>query len=392
MPNLNQTPSGERVTIGLFGRRNAGKSALINALTGQSLAIVSDVAGTTTDPVSKAMELLPLGPVTVIDTPGLDDEGELGRMRVERTYGVLNRTDIAVIVIDATRGMGEWEEKLLALIREKGIPHVIAWNQSDREGAAPPVEGAIAVSALRGDGIEELRGAIASFTDNGKVRRIISDLVQSNDIVVLVTPIDSAAPKGRLILPQQQTIRDLLDGGAMPLVCRETELSAALSSLAGPPRMVVTDSQAFGYVAGIVGPQIPLTSFSMLMARYKGNFADAVAGARAIDSLKPGDRVLISEGCSHRRQCGDIGSVKLPNWLKKKVGGELSFTFTSGGDFPQDFDGFRLVIHCGGCMLTEREMLHRYKTAKAAGIPITNYGVAIAHLHGILDRAAAPLL
>lgn len=389
MSELNQTPSGERTHIGIFGRRNAGKSALINALTGQSLAIVSDVAGTTTDPVSKAMELLPLGPVVITDTPGLDDVGELGGMRVEKTLGVLAKTDIAVIVADASRGMSEYEQSLLADVKKRGIPHVTVYNKCD---IAKPdaADGAVCVSAATGEGIHELKERLASFAGAEPERKLIGDLVSVGDAVILVTPIDASAPKGRLILPQQQVIRDLLDHGAMPLVCRDTELCAALSRLT--PKMVVTDSQAFAEVSKIVPENIPLTSFSMLMARYKGNFTEAVKGAAALDGIKDGDTVVISEGCTHHRQCEDIGTVKIPKLIKKHTGAEPNFIFTSGGEFPKTLDGVKMVIHCGGCTLNARELRHRYGIAADAGVPITNYGVAIAHMTGILERAKQPLI
>ena len=388
MSELNQTPSGERVHIGIFGRRNAGKSALINALTGQSLAIVSDVAGTTTDPVSKAMELLPLGPVMITDTPGLDDVGALGEMRVEKTRGVLAKTDIAIIVVDASRGIGEYETELLDDVKSRGVPHIVVYNKCDI--ISPASADGICVSAATGEGIAALKEKLASFAAKEPEQRLIADLVERGDIVILVTPIDASAPKGRLILPQQQVIRDLLEAGAIPLVCRETELEAALSSVT--PRLVVTDSQAFGYVSSRVPESIPLTSFSMLMARYKGNFADAVRGAAALDTIKTGDKILISEGCTHHRQCEDIGTVKLPMWIRKHTGAEPEFVFTSGTEFPSELDEYKLVIHCGGCTLNPRELRYRYSKAAKAGIPMTNYGVAIAHMHGILERASKPLL
>ncbi len=388
MSGLNQTPSGERVHIGIFGRRNAGKSALINALTGQSLAIVSDVAGTTTDPVSKAMELLPLGPVMITDTPGLDDVGELGQMRVEKTRAVLSKTDIAIIVIDASRGKSELEAALIEDVRARAVPHVVVYNKCDVK--MPEAVDGICVSAVTGEGIDTLKEKLASFSAKENEARLIGDLVSRGDAVILVTPIDASAPKGRLILPQQQVIRDLLEAGAMPLVCRESELEAALEKLT--PKMVVTDSQVFGLVSGIVPEGIPLTSFSMLMARYKGNFADAVHGASALDTIKEGDKILISEGCTHHRQCEDIGTVKLPMWIKKHTGVAPEYVFTSGTEFPRDLSGYKMVIHCGGCTLNARELRYRYAMAKAAGVPMTNYGVAIAHMHGILARAAKPLL
>ncbi len=389
MAELNQTPSGERTHIGIFGRRNAGKSALINALTGQNLAIVSDVAGTTTDPVSKAMELLPLGPVVITDTPGLDDVGELGEMRVEKTRQTLAKTDIAVIVADASRGISEYETSLIEDVKSRGVPYIVVYNKCDL-GKPAVTDGIMCVSAATGEGINELKEKLASFAQREPERKLIGDLVSRGEVVILVTPIDASAPKGRLILPQQQVIRDLLDAGAMPLVCRETELGEALANV--KPKMVVTDSQVFGVVSGMLPEDIPLTSFSMLMARYKGNFTESVKGAVALDTIKAGDRILISEGCTHHRQCEDIGTVKLPAWIRKHTGVEPEFAFTSGGEFPVDLSEYKLVIHCGGCTLNPRELRHRYELAKKAGVPITNYGVAIAHMHGILDRAAKPLM
>lgn len=388
MSELNQTPSGERIHIGIFGRRNAGKSALINALTGQKLAIVSDVAGTTTDPVSKAMELLPLGPVMITDTPGLDDVGELGEMRVEKTRQVLAKTDIAIIVVDASRGISEYERALLDDVKSRGVPYVTVYNKCDLAEAKG--EDVICVSAIVGTGIDALKEKLATFVKNGTEQRLIGDLVSRGDVVILVTPIDASAPKGRLILPQQQVIRDLLEAGAMPIVCRETELESALGNVKA--KMVVTDSQVFGMVSKLVPENLPLTSFSMLMARYKGNFAQAVKGAATLDTIKSGDKILISEGCTHHRQCEDIGTVKLPMWIRKHTGVEPEFVFTSGTEFPSDLSDFKLVIHCGGCTLNPRELAHRFALAENANLPITNYGVAIAHMHGILSRAAKPLL
>ncbi len=388
MAELNQTPSGERIHIGIFGRRNAGKSALINALTGQNLAIVSDVAGTTTDPVSKAMELLPLGPVIITDTPGLDDIGTLGEMRVEKTRQVLAKTDIAIIVIDASRGMSEYETELLDEVKSRNIPYITVYNKCDLTNVESV--DAICVSAVSGMGIEALKDRLTAFAKKEPEQRLIGDLVERGDVVILVTPIDASAPKGRLILPQQQVIRDLLEAGAMPLVCRETELEAALAKV--NPRMVVTDSQVFGMVSQMIPEDIPLTSFSMLMARYKGNFTEAVKGAAALDTIKAGDKILISEGCTHHRQCEDIGTVKLPMWIRKHTGVEPEFVFTSGTEFPSDLSEYKMVIHCGGCTLNPRELAHRYGLAQKAGLPITNYGVAIAHMHGILKRAAKPLI
>ena len=390
--SMNSTPSGERVHIGFFGCRNAGKSSIVNAVTGQDIALVSDVAGTTTDPVSKAMELLPVGPVLIIDTPGIDDVGGLGELRVQRTKRVLNKTDCAVLVADITKGLNESDRELVELFKEKGIPYVIAMNKKDlgaAEGGLP--EGAIAVSAATGENIYELKELIAAAAKGREnPRRLAGGLVGMGELAVLVVPIDSAAPKGRLILPQQMTIRDLLESGAIPVVCRETELEATLGAIGTKPKLVITDSQAFAKVAAIVPNDITLTSFSILMARYKGFLESAVRGAAAIGGLKDGDRVLISEGCTHHRQCGDIGTVKLPAWLKKRTGAELELEFSSGTGFPEDLSPFSLVIHCGGCMLGEREVMYRSKCAEDAGIPMTNYGTAIAYMNGILKRTLAP--
>ena len=388
---LNSTPSAERLHIGIFGKRNAGKSSVINAITGQDLAIVSDVKGTTTDPVYKAMELLPLGPVVLIDTPGLDDEGELGAMRVRKSYQVLNKTDIALVIADASDGAGAEENALIARIRAKGIPYLLVYNKSDRGTGAPLPPDAIAVSAKTGENIHALKERIgALIPQGGNGKRIVGDLLSPSDVVVLVVPVDAAAPKGRLILPQQQTIRDILDASAIAVVSKETELSDTLAALARPPRMVITDSQAFGVVSKLVPQEIPLTSFSILFARYKGNLAAAVRGAKAVDSLRDGDAVLICEGCTHHRQCGDIGTQKLPAWIRQHTGVSPAFSFTSGGDFPDDLAGYRLIVHCGGCTLNEREMQYRLKCAADAGVPMTNYGTMIAYIHGVLARRVAP--
>mgnify|MGYP002797529096 FL=1 len=388
---LNSTPSAERLHIGIFGKRNAGKSSVINAITGQDLAIVSDVKGTTTDPVYKAMELLPLGPVVLIDTPGLDDEGELGAMRVRKSCQVLNKTDIALVIADASDGAGAEENALIARIRAKGIPYLLVYNKSDRGTGAPLPPDAIAVSAKTGENIHALKERIgALIPQGGNGKRIVGDLLSPSDVVVLVVPVDAAAPKGRLILPQQQTIRDILDASAIAVVSKETELSDTLAALARPPRMVITDSQAFGVVSKLVPQEIPLTSFSILFARYKGNLAAAVRGAKAVDSLRDGDAVLICEGCTHHRQCGDIGTQKLPAWIRQHTGVSPAFSFTSGGDFPDDLAGYRLIVHCGGCTLNEREMQYRLKCAADAGVPMTNYGTMIAYIHGVLARSVAP--
>ena len=388
---LNDTASADRIHIGFFGLRNAGKSSVVNAVTGQELAVVSDVKGTTTDPVKKAMELLPLGPVVIIDTPGIDDVGELGELRVKKARQVLNYTDIAVLVTEAESKLTAAESELVSLFEAKKIPHIIARNKSDLRSSMPPADNTVYVSAKTGAGIFELKemiGALAKGEESGK--RIVADLLEENDLVVLVVPIDKAAPKGRLILPQQQTIRDIIDTGAISVVVRDTELPNALSALGKKPKMVITDSQAFAKVSKDVPEDIMLTSFSILFARYKGDLISAVKGAAKLDKLKDGDKVLISEGCTHHRQCGDIGTQKLPAWIRKHTGKQLSFEFTSGGEFPEDLSGYALVVHCGGCMLNEREMKYRVKQTLDSGTPITNYGTAIAHMNGILKRSLMP--
>ena len=388
MSEMNQTPRGERWHIGFFGRRNVGKSSLVNAFTGQALAIVSEVKGTTTDPVTKAMELLPLGPVQVIDTPGIDDEGELGQLRVQRTRQMLRKTDLAILVTDATEPMGVAEEELLALIQSRGIPYLLVRNKADLLGDLP--EDGLYTSARTGLNIPRLKELAAQALAQEPERPLVRDLLQAGDTVVLVVPIDKAAPKGRLILPQQQTIRDVLEAGASALVCRDTELEQTLSNLAAMPKMVITDSQVFDRVSAMVPSSIQLTSFSILMARYKGDLALPARGALAVENLKTGDKVLISEGCTHHRQCGDIGTEKLPAWIRRHTGVEPIFHFTSGGDFPEDLSEYKLVIHCGGCTLNRREMANRQRLCAEQGIPITNYGILIAHLNGILSRALAP--
>ncbi len=398
--SLNQTPAADRIAIGFFGRRNAGKSSLVNAVTGQALAVVSDVAGTTTDPVRKAMELLPLGPVLIIDTPGIDDEGDLGRMRVEKTREVLASVHVAVLVVDAARGLSDHDTALIALFEERKIPYLIALNKTDLPAAetasaatAATLPAASAarvhrISATTGEGVNKLKEAIAALAvGSGNPRRLVSDLLSPDDVVVLVIPIDESAPKGRLILPQQQTIRDILDHRCTVVACQDTELKKTLSVLKNPPRLVITDSQAFGRVAGDVPVGVPLTSFSILFARYKGDLVPLVRGASALTHLADGDRVLIAEGCTHHRQCGDIGSVKIPAWIERFSGVKPQYTFTSGGEFPADLANFKLIVHCGGCMLNEKEMAHRMETAAATGVPMVNYGVAIAQMHGILRRS-----
>lgn len=426
--SMNNTPASERVHIGIFGCRNAGKSSVINAMTGQNLAIVSDVKGTTTDPVLKAMELLPLGPVVMIDTPGLDDEGALGALRVQKAYQILNKTDIAVLVMDASLGMTAADRAILEKIKAKEIPFLLVFNKCDllaspdgsgsSGGSMPaaydscepdgmlaraeqlrrevvtncdiPSDAVFFASAAKQENIYELKEKIASLApsdDNG--RRIVADLINPGDFVVLVVPIDKAAPKGRLILPQQQTIRDILDSGAAAIVTRDSELEDTLNKLGTKPSLVITDSQAFAKVDKLTPADIPLTSFSILFARYKGNLDTVVHGASALASLEDGDHVLICEGCTHHRQCEDIGTVKLPKWILEYTGKQIDFAFTSGTEFPVDLTPYKLIVHCGGCTLNEREMKFRLKCAEDAGVPITNYGTAIACMKGILGRSIA---
>ena len=396
---MNETPSADRVHIGFFGRRNAGKSSIVNKVTGQELAVVSDVKGTTTDPVSKAMELLPLGPVVIIDTPGIDDEGHLGELRVRKAKQVLNRVDVAVLVVDATVGKTSVDEELIRIFKEKEIPYLVVYNKADllktKDGNRLSLENklnqnaeqSIYASAATGQNIYELKERIASLavTDELKLR-LVGDLLEPSDFAILVVPIDKAAPKGRLILPQQQTIRDVLEAGAAAIVIKEDELSNALENLGKKPKLVITDSQVFAKVSKETPEDIWLTSFSILFARFKGNLKAAAAGAAAIDRLKDGDKILISEGCTHHRQCDDIGTVKLPRWIRNYTGKELEFEYSSGRDFPEDVTKYSLIVHCGGCMLNEREMRYRQKCALDQEIPITNYGIAIAYMQGILKR------
>ncbi len=390
--SLNSVPSGERLHIGFFGMRNAGKSSLVNAVTGQKLSLVSDIKGTTTDPVKKAMELLPLGPVVIIDTPGMDDEGALGEQRVERAKQILATTDIAVLVVDALRGMREEDEELKSLFESRKLPYIIAFNKADLLGSVPGNESnAVYVSAETKSGISELKEKISALSKDKKSdRKILTDIVKKGDRVILVTPIDESAPKGRLILPQQQTIRELLEIGAISLVVQVSELKQALSALKEPPSLVITDSQAFGEVSKIVPEEIMLTSFSILFVRYKGDLETVVGGAAKLSELSDGDRVLISEGCTHHRQCKDIGTVKLPAWIEKFSGKKLNFSFTSGGEFPEDTGSFALVIHCGGCTLSEAQMKNRLEICREKGTPVTNYGTAIAEMNGILKRSLEP--
>ncbi len=389
--SLNSVPAAERIHIGFYGKRNAGKSSLVNAVTSQSLAIVSDVPGTTTDPVTKTMELLPLGPVVIIDTPGIDDEGELGKLRVERSYQALNKTNIAVVVVDSSAGIGREEQALIERIREKNIPYIVAFSKSDISRRETSAGNEIAVSSETGENISELKEMIGRLAAKaGEERHIISDKLSPGDFVVLVIPVDKAAPKGRLILPQQQTIRDILDAHAMCAVTQDDRLPETLAALSVKPRFVITDSQVFGKVSKMTPEDISLTSFSILFANYKGNLRLCVEGVKTLDTLKDGDRVLIAEGCTHHRQCGDIGTVKLPALIKKYSGASPEFTWTSGTEFKEDLSKFKLVIHCGGCMLNEAEMQSRLASAERQGVPITNYGTAIAYMNGILKRSLSP--
>ncbi|MBQ8913495.1 MAG: [Lachnospiraceae bacterium] len=389
---MNDTPSANRVHIGFFGRRNAGKSSVVNAVTGQELSVVSDVMGTTTDPVTKSMELLPMGPVLIIDTPGFDDDGALGELRVKKTKQVLNKTDVAVLVVDATVGMTAADYELLDIFKKKNINYVLVYNKCDLLDVKDMIrlsseDNAILVSAKDKNNIDQLKEKIAFMTDDMPDKKLVSDFISSGDVVMLVVPIDKAAPKGRLILPQQQTIRDLLDAGAVTVVVKENEIAGALEKLSVKPKLVITDSQVFKTVANSLPDDIKLTSFSILMARYKGFLETAVQGAFAIDSLNDGDTVLISEGCTHHRQCGDIGTVKLPNWIKEYTGKDISFEYSQGMDFPEELSQYKVIIHCGGCMLNEREMKYRMKCAIDAGVPFTNYGTVIALTQGILFRS-----
>lgn len=390
--SLNETPAAERVHIGLFGCRNAGKSSLINALTGQDLSIVSDFKGTTTDPVSKAMEILPLGPVLITDTPGLDDEGALGEKRVKKARFVLRSTDIALLVVDAALGLSEADQRLLKEFKERKVPYLLIVNKIDIYSAPllPQAEKdhLLFVSAQTHEGITELKERLSRMNPTAKAQRpLLGDLLAPGDLVVLVVPIDESAPKARLILPQQQTIRDILDHGATAIAVRDSELSETLKNLGRTPALVITDSQVFDAVAKIVPREVPLTSFSILFARYKGNLELAAHGAQTLKTLKDGDHVLICEGCTHHRQCEDIGTVKLPRMLKQFTQKDLQFTFTSGTDFPSDLSPYQVIIHCGGCTLTEKEMQYRLDCAREQGIPITNYGIAIAYMRGILERS-----
>lgn len=387
--SLNEAVSAERVHIGFFGMRNAGKSSLVNAVTGQSLSVVSDVLGTTTDPVKKAMELLPLGPVVIIDTPGFDDVGALGEKRVEKTNEILAKTDVAILVVDSVKGLSKGDEELIESFKKRSIPYIVAFNKCELlTEKAVLNDNEIYVSAIENFNIFELKekiGALSKVCE--KKKYVVSDLVEKGDIVVLVIPIDEAAPKGRLILPQQMTIRDLLDANCIVVSCQDTELQSTLQSLAKKPKLVITDSQIFGKVSKIVPDDIMLTSFSILMARYKGELEMLINGAERLSNIKNGDKILISEGCTHHRQCNDIGTVKIPNMIRKFTDAQPEFSFTSGGEFPQDLSGFALIVHCGGCTLNEKEMHHRMNLAREQDVPMVNYGVAIAKMNGILERS-----
>ncbi len=389
---MNSTPSGNRIHIGFFGRRNAGKSSVVNAVTGQELSVVSDVKGTTTDPVTKAMELLPLGPVLIIDTPGYDDEGSLGDLRVRKTKQILNKTDVAILVVDATEGMSPVDEELVNIFKSKELNYIIVYNKSDLIDVKTMIklsteENAILVSATHGKNIDQLKEKIGLMADVSEEKYLVRDLISPKDVVILVTPIDESAPKGRLILPQQQVIRDLLEGDAVTLVIKENEVADTLKLLNKKPKMVITDSQAFKIVAETTPRDIPLTSFSILMARYKGFLETAFYGAMAIDKLSEGDKILVSEGCTHHRQCEDIGTVKIPKFLTNYTGKTFKYEFTSGGTFPEDLSEYKAVIHCGGCTLNERELTYRMKCAKDQNVPFTNYGTVIALTQGILERS-----
>lgn len=389
--SLNAVPSSDRLHIAFFGLRNAGKSSLVNAVTGQELSVVSAVKGTTTDPVRKSMELLPLGPVVIIDTPGIDDEGELGEKRVKKAKRVLAQTDIAVLVVDSCLGLSKADSELIDMFISRKLPYIIAYNKCDLLSSEPELpENGIYVSALSKKNIDAFKEKLGSFAGSKPEKHIVSDLLSPDDLVLLVIPIDESAPKGRLILPQQQTMRDILDSHCTVMACQDVDIPKTLSMLKGPPRLVITDSQAFGKVSKLVPPSVPLTSFSILFARYKGDLAELIKGAAALSELKDGDKVLISEGCTHHRQCNDIGTVKMPGWIENFSGAKPEFSFTSGGEFPDDLSPYKVIVHCGGCMLNEAEMQHRISRAQESGVPIVNYGIAIAHMHGILRRSLEP--
>jgi len=387
--SLNDTASADRIHIGFYGMRNAGKSSLVNAVTGQELSVVSEVKGTTTDPVKKAMELLPLGPVVIIDTPGLDDEGDLGEKRIQKAKRILDQTDIAVLVVDSAVGLSTQDAELIERFKAKKLPYVVAYNKAELLNERPELDDdAIYVSAATGENINALKDKLGSFAkllqDD---KRVVADKLVKGSTVVLVMPIDEAAPKGRVIMPQQQVLRDVLDAHCTAVCCQDTELESTLASLKNQPALVVTDSQVFGVVAKAVPQNVPLTSFSILFARYRGDLAELVRGAAQLKKLKDGDRVLISEGCTHHRQCSDIGTVKMPKWIESFSGAAPKYSFTSGGEYPEDLTQFKLIVHCGGCVLNPAEMKSRIAKAVEQGVPIVNYGIAIAHMHGILRRS-----
>lgn len=387
--SLQDTPSGIRCHISFFGLRNVGKSSLVNAITNQPLSVVSEVSGTTTDPVSKTMELLPIGPVVITDTPGIDDVGPLGRLRVEKTREVLRKTDVAILVVDILKGFSQPDQDLIALFQERELPYLIVYNKCDQLDVLPVEEDdTLYVSALRHQNIEALKDKIGKLSKPIE-KVVVGDLVDPGDTIVLVVPVDSAAPKGRLILPQQLVIRDVLDHGGLALTCQDDQLEHLLEQLKGPPKLVITDSQKFGKVSRIVPDDIQLTSFSILMARYKGFLTAAVQGVQVLNTLEDGDTILISEGCTHHRQCGDIGRDKIPAWIAEYTHAACNYRWSSGNGFPDDIDA-KLIIHCGGCMLNEKEMRYRIKHAQDIRIPVTNYGIVIAHMHGILKRSLEP--
>jgi len=391
MSSLTETPQGERLHIGIFGKRNAGKSSLLNSLTGQNIAVVSRIKGTTTDPVYKAMEILPVGPVLLIDTAGIDDYGELGELRIEKTKTVLRKTDVALLVVNAREGLSDEDRKLIGFFEEVHVKYLIVYNKCDLIKNRQERENGIFVSCNTGENIHELKERIAELGKTvERPERLVADIISANDVVVLVVPIDKAAPKGRLILPQQQAIRDILEAGAISVVTRDTEYSETLKKLQHPPKLVITDSQVFGKISAETPESIALTSFSILMARYKGVLENAVHGAKVIDTIVDGDKILISEGCTHHRQCDDIGTVKLPRMIEKYSGKKPVYEFSSGSGFPNDLSGYKLIIHCGGCMLNNREMMHRDRSAQDADIPMTNYGVIMSYVQGILERCIAP--
>ncbi|MCL2576005.1 MAG: [FeFe] hydrogenase H-cluster maturation GTPase HydF [Defluviitaleaceae bacterium] len=390
---MNKTPTSHRLHIGIFGRQSAGKSSLLNAITGQDTAVVSEIKGTTTDPVFKPMEILPIGPCVLIDTPGIDDTSELGEKRIQRTNKILRRTDLALLVVDSAEGISDYDTELIAIFNEKNIKHIVVYTKTDlHRGLHAVANNEIHVSSITGENIHELKEKIAEIGKMDEEPKLVADLLDEGDVVVLVVPIDSSAPKGRLILPQQQTVRDIIDAGAVSIICQPEQLAQTLQNLANPPKLVIADSQVFGMVSGIVPKEIPLTAFSILMARLKGVLKEAIEGAYHIDNIKNGNKILIAEGCTHHRQCDDIGTVKIPTWIEKHTSQKPIYEFTSGGDFPDNLDDYRLIIHCGACMQNTREMQYRKNKAADYDVPMTNYGIAISHMHGILPRIILPFV